>query len=113
MRRWVMGGRGSEILKEQYSSGGFTLDDGMIEELTSVLDEFELRDVFIKGIPKPDYLHVTVDADDIDRCGTIVKGVAGILGTRWATGIPGVVTVFPKGIPWPEAFTVQLDIGTR
>jgi hypothetical protein len=105
--------RGSEILKEQYSSGGFTLDDSMIEELASVLDDFELRDVFIKGLPKPDYLHLTVDADDIDRCGTIVKGVAGILGRRGATGIPGVVKIFPKGIPWPDAFTVQLDIGTR
>jgi len=105
--------RGSDVLREQYSSGGFTLDDGIIEELASVLDEFEPRRVFIKGIPKPDYLHITVDADDIDRCGTIVKGVAEILGTRAATGIPGVVRVFPKGIPWPEAFSVQLDIGTR
>lgn len=105
--------RGSDILKEHYSSGGFTLDDSMIEELASVLDEFELRDVFIKGIPKPDYLHITVDADDIDRCGTIVSGLAGILGKRGATGIPGVVKVFPKGIPWPEAFSVQLDIGRR
>ncbi len=105
--------RGSEVLRQQYSSGGFTLDDTMIEELAGVLDEFEPRHVFIKGLPKPDYLHVTIDADDIDRCGTIVKGVAGILGARGATGIPGVVKVFPKGIPWPEAFTVQLDIGTR
>ncbi|MDQ1742487.1 MAG: hypothetical protein QOE23_826 [Pseudonocardiales bacterium] len=105
--------RGSEILKEQYSSGGFTLDDSMIDELAKVLDAFELRDVFIKGTPKPDYLRLTVDVDDNDRCGTIVKGVAGILGKRGSTGIPGVVRVFPKGIPWPEAFTVQLDIGTR
>jgi hypothetical protein len=105
--------RGSDVLKEQYSNGGFTLDDGMIEELAGVLDEFELRRVFIKGLPKPDYLHLTVDADDIDRCGTVVKGIAGVLGKRGETGIPGVVKVFPKGIPWPDAFTVQLDIGTR
>ncbi len=105
--------RGSEVLKAQYESGGFTLDDGMIEELATVLDEFELRHVFIKGLPKPDYLHITVDADDIDRCGTIVKGITEILGKRGATGIPGVVKVFPKGIPWPEAFSVQLDIGKR
>jgi hypothetical protein len=106
-------GRGSEVLRQQYAAGGFTLDDSMIEELAGVLDEFEPHHVFIKGIPKPDYLRVTVDADDIDRCGTIVKGVAGILGTRGTTGIPAVVKVFPKGIPWPEAFTVQLDIGVR
>jgi hypothetical protein len=105
--------RGSEVLKEQYSSGGFTLDDGMIEELASVLDEFELRHVFIKGLPKPDYLRIIVDADDIDRCGTIIKGLGGFLGKRGATGIPAVVKVFPKGIPWPEAFSVQLDLGTR
>lgn len=85
----------------------------MVEELAGVLDEFEPRQVLVKGIPKPDYLRVTVDADDIDRCGTIVKGVAGILGTRGEAGIPAVVKVFPKGIPWPDAFTVQLDIGTR
>jgi hypothetical protein len=105
--------RGSDILREHYSSGGFTLDEGMIEELAGVLDEFEVRDVFVKGLPKPDYLHVVVEAEDIDRCGTVVKGIAGILGKRGATGIPGVVKVFPKGIPWPEAFSVQLDIGTR
>ncbi|MGW6200781.1 hypothetical protein ACWF0M_31865 [Kribbella sp. NPDC055110] len=108
-----MGRRGSEVLKEQYAAGGFTLDDGMIEELAAVLDEFELHHVFIKGLPKPDYLYLTVDVDDIDRCGTVVRGIAGILGKRGATGIPGVVKVFPKGIPWPEAFTVQLDLGKR
>lgn len=108
-----MARRGSEVLREQYSSGGFTLKEDMIEELAGVLDEFELRHVFIKGMPEPDYLHITVDADDIDRCGTIVKGLTGILGKRGGTGIPGVVKVFPKGIPWPDAFSVQLDIGTR
>lgn len=105
--------RGSEILREQYSSGGFALDDSMIEELTKVLEEFELREVLIKGTPKPDYLHIALDADDVDRCGTIVKGIAGILGSRGATGIPSVVKVFPKGIPWPEAFSVQVNIGAR
>lgn len=105
--------RGSDVLRAQYSQGGFTLDDDMIEELAGVLDDFELRHVFIKGLPKLDYLHVTLDADDIDQCGTVVKGIAGVLGKRGATGIPGVVKVFPKGIPWPDAFSVQLDIGTR
>lgn len=105
--------RGSEVLREKYKSGGFALDDGMIDELAGVLDEFDLRDVFIKGTPRPDFLRLTVDADDIDRCGTVVKGLAGLLGRRGATGIPAVVKVFPKGIPWPEAFSVQMDIGTR
>jgi hypothetical protein len=105
--------RGSDLLKEKYSSGGFALDDGMVDELAGVLNEFDLRDVFIKGTPKPDFLRLTVDADDIERCGTVVKGLAGILVKRGTTGIPAVVKVFPKGIPWPEAFSVQMDIGTR
>ncbi len=105
--------RGSDLLREKYSAGGFTLDEGMIEELARTVDEFELRDVFILGTPKPDFLRVTVDADDIDRCGTVVRNLAELLGKRGATGIPGVVKVFPKGIPWPEAFSVQLDIGMR
>lgn len=105
--------RGSDLLREKYSSGGFVLDDGVLEELAGVLDEFELRDVFIKGTPKPDFLRVTVDADDIDRCGTLVQGFAGVLGNRGATGIPAVIKVFPKGIPWPEAFSVQFDVGMR
>lgn len=108
-----MGRRGSEVLKEQYAAGGFTLDDGMIEELAGVLDEVEVRHVFIKGLPKADFLHLTVDVDDMDRCGTIVRDIAGLLGKRGTTGIPAVVKVFPKGIPWPEAFSVQLDIGKR
>lgn len=105
--------RGSDVLKEQYAAGGFTLDDSMIEELAVVLDEFELREVFVKGLPKPDYLHLTVDADDVDRCGTVVKGIIEVLGTRGVSGIPGLVKVFPKGIPWPEAFSVQLEVGKR
>jgi hypothetical protein len=104
--------RGSDLLREKYKSGGFTLDDGIIDELAGVLDEFVLRDVFIKGTPRPDFLRITVDAEDVDRCGTVVKGLAGLLGKRGTTGIPAVVKVFPKGIPWPEAFNVQVDIGT-
>jgi hypothetical protein len=103
--------RGSEILKRKYEAGGFAIDDGMIEELASVVDEYELRDVFILGTPRPDFLRVTVGAEDVDRCGTVVRDLAALLGQRGATGIPAVVKVFPKGIPWPEAFDVQLDIG--
>ena len=105
--------RGSEVLREKYKSGGFELDDVMIDELAGVLDEFDLSDVFIKVTPRPDFLRITIDADDIDHCGTVVKGLAGLLGRRGTTGIPAVVKVFPKGIPWPEAFSVQMDIGTR
>jgi hypothetical protein len=103
--------RGSDLLREKYSSGGFVLDDAMVDELAGVLDEFDLRDVFIKGIPRPDFLRLTVDADDIDRCGTVVKGLAAVLVKRGTTGIPAVVKVFPKGIPWPDAFSIQIDIG--
>jgi hypothetical protein len=105
--------RGSDLLREKYTSGGFTLDDGMIDELAGVLDESELRDVFIKGTPRPDFLRFTVDSDDIDRCGTVVKGLAGLLARHGTTGIPAVIKVFPKGIPWPEAFSIQMDIGNR
>jgi hypothetical protein len=104
--------RGSEVLREKYKSGGFTLDAAMINELADVLDEFDLRDVFIKGTPRPDFLRMTIDADDSERCGTVVKGLADLLGRRGTTGIPAVLKVFPKGIPWPDAFSVQMDIGT-
>lgn len=103
--------RGSDLLREKYRAGGFALDDDMIDDIARVLDEFDPRDIFIKGTPRPDFLRVTVDADDVDRCGTVVKGLAGLLGRRGSTGIPAVVRIFPKGIPWPEAFSVQLDIG--
>ena len=108
-----MSGRGSDVLKERYASGGFTLDDDVIAELVDVVDNFELRDVFIKGIPRPDFLRLTVYTEDIDRCGTVVRGLTGILGKRAVAGVPGAVKIFPRGIPWPDAFSVQFDIGAR
>ena len=103
--------RGSDVLREKYSAGGFVLDEGMLEQLAGAVDEFELRDVFIKGLPAPDFIRVVADADDIERCGTLVKDLAAMLEGREGTGIPGVIKVFPKGIPWPGAYSVQMDIG--
>ena len=105
--------RGSDVLREKYKSGGFVLDDGMIDELAGVVDEFVLRDVFVKGTPHPDFVRLTVDVDDAERCGTVVNRIAGLLGRSGAAGIPAVVRIFPKGIPWPEAFSVRLDLGSR
>lgn len=105
--------RGSDLLREKYSSGGFTLTDEMVDELASVLEEFDPRDVFIKGQPRPDFLRLTLDADDVDRCGTVVSGLAGLLAKHGATGVPAVVKVFPRGIPWPEGFSIQMDIGEQ
>ena len=107
----IMERRGSDLLREKYAAGGFALDDAVIDELAGVLEEFDLRDVYIKGTPRPDFLRVTVDADDIERCGTVVRGLAGLLVKRGTSGFPGVVKVFPKGIPWPEALSIQMDIG--
>ena len=72
--------------------------------IADVLDEFDLRDVFIKGTPRPDFLRMTIDADDSERCGTVVKGPDPDVhcSTEDPTGADfltsGVVTIPPDGI---------------
>jgi hypothetical protein len=60
--------------------------------------------VFPKGIPVPDGLRVTgvIDAGEVNRfLGEILLKTPHLAG----------VVAFPYGIPWPEIFRVNIDIG--
>jgi hypothetical protein len=60
--------------------------------------------VFPKGIIGPDSLRVSGVID----AGEAVKFLGEILPR---TPRLGGVVIFPYGIPWPEIFTVNIDIG--
>ena len=103
--------RGSELLKQRYKDGGFVVDERLIEQLSRVLEGLEIINVNIKGTPRPDFLSVSVDVDDPERCGTLVKAWGQVVAEHGAQGIPAVVKLFPRGIPWPEAFNARLEFG--
>lgn len=101
--------RGSDVLRERWERGGLVLDDRLIKGLSSAVSEFTLQNILIKGQPRPDILHASMDVDGIERCGT---GVISILKVIQGLGIgrAGGVRVFPKGIP-ADKFTIEVEIG--
>lgn len=102
-------GRGSDVLRERWKRGGFVLDDRVMEGLAKALSEFSIDDILIKGQPRPDVLHATMDVDGVEQCG---NGIMSILKAIEKLGIgrAGGIRVFPKGIP-ADKFTIQIEIG--
>jgi hypothetical protein len=107
------GRRGSDVLRDVYRKGGFTLRDDIVDEIADLTSDLILDHILVRGQPRPDVLHATFTADDPDRCGTVVGGILGLLGRHGTAGLPAVVKVFPKGIPVPDHFQVQLDLGVQ
>jgi hypothetical protein len=97
-----------DILLRQLRFGG--IDKENLKELVGIAAGIQKGGLkkfraFPKGTPVPDGLQVT---------GTIDSGdVARFLGEiLLKTPRLGGVVVFPYGIPWPEIFRVNIDIGT-
>jgi hypothetical protein len=96
-----------EALMRELRYGG--IDQDNLEDLVKIVAMIQKGGlkrlkVFPKGIPVPDSVRVSgiVDAD----------GIAKLLG-RILVETPrlGGVVVFPYGIPWPEIFRVEIDLG--
>ncbi len=101
--------RGSEILRARWEKGGFQLSEDLIKKLVAVTGNLVLDHVFIKGQPRPDFLHASLSVDGEERCGTAVQGLLQSLG-RLGVGPAGRVVVFPKGVP-VDRYTIELQIG--
>lgn len=101
-------GRGSEVLAKAWKLEG-ALDHKIISGVVEELDKHLLDDILVKGQPKPDWFRATAFADDPERCGntiaSILKQLQGVHGHQ-----PHIV-VFPKGIPFPDQFGIEIQIG--
>jgi len=97
-----------EALMRELRFGG--IDKENLKELVGIVAGIQKGGLkrfkaFPKGIPVPDGLRVTgvIDAGEANRfLGEILLKTPRL----------GGVVVFPYGIPWPEIFRVNIDIGT-
>ena len=97
-----------EALMQELRFGG--IDQDNLKELVGIVAGIQRGGlkrfkVFPKGIPRPDSLGLSgiVDAGEVHR----------FLG-EILTKTPRLsrLDLFPYGIPWPEIFRVNMDIGT-
>lgn len=96
-----------EILLQELRFGG--IDQENLKELVGIVAGIQkgglkMFKVFPKGIPRPESLSVSgvVDAGEVHRFLSEILTKTPRLGR---------IDVFPYGIPWPEIFRVNIDIG--
>jgi len=99
--------RGSDTLIAAYRAGGFKIDDQLIEKLADAVGETDVHDVLVKGLPAVDYLRTTFAPGTAQSAGSLVAGLLEAVGTLT---VPVTVRVFPRGIPWPGEYIVDLTI---
>ncbi|RVX42724.1 hypothetical protein EDD27_5373 [Nonomuraea polychroma] len=105
--------RGSDALLEMYKQGGYKLDDDSVSQLVELLADLDVHDVLVKGQPAPDYLRATIQVEDPDRCGAVTGGLMGLIRRYGTAKLPGTIKVFPKGIPFPDRFVIDLVIAEQ
>lgn len=99
--------RGSARLIDAYRNRGVELDEALVSRLSDSLADLDIHDVLVKGIPNPEIL----------RAGFSVTGQqeTGIAIQRILEGLKGVpqaeIRLFPRGIPWPEVFNIEVTVG--
>src|SRR5262245_44680895 len=74
-------------------------------KLLQPLAKYKIHDILINGMPNPDRLTATLQ---VDRA--TLPGIAKDLGAIQDPALRGW-KVFPKGIPWPEIFNIEVDVG--
>lgn len=97
-----------DTLMKQLRFGG--IDKENLKELVAIVAGIRKKGmrrlkVFPKGIPVPDGLRVSgiLEVDELPKfLSEMLTSTARLSG----------VVVFPYGIPWPEIFRVNIDIGS-
>jgi len=103
-------GRGSDALLDAHKSGGFTVDRDLVEALAATVGNRELNDILVKGQPAPDFLRATFVGGTAGDTGAFITEILGIIGMARGAG---TIRVFPRGIPWPEEFLVDVVINEQ
>jgi hypothetical protein len=73
--------------------------------LIAPLAKYGIRNILIRGTPKPEGItaHVQVSADQIGELSSSIAGIKDSAVVGWR--------VFPWGIPRPELFSIEIDVG--
>jgi hypothetical protein len=99
--------RGSDILQEAYRARGFTVTEELVGQFAQAVGEIGVHDVFVKGLVEPDYLRSTFTPDGAAGAVELTRRILEVIE---AGQVPAHVRVFPRGIPWPGEFLVELTI---
>jgi hypothetical protein len=95
-----------KALERRLATGDISKDE-LIEytQLISPLTKYVIRDILIRGIPRPEGItaYVQVGADKLGELSSSVAEIrnSAIIGWR----------VFPWGIPVPDIYTFEIDVG--
>jgi hypothetical protein len=100
--------RGSDELLKAYKAGGRPIDDSVIERLAGKVRDIDIHDVLVKGTPRPDLVHAVFLPGDARAAGQLANELLEDLAKE---KVPGKVSILTRGIPWPEQFKVELEIG--
>ena len=101
--------RGSARLIDAYKNRGVEFGDELVSRLSESLEAFDIHDVLIKGIVHPDFLRAGFSVRGEEEAS---KAVLEVLST--IKDVPlSHIRLFPKGIPWPEIFNVEIVVGQR
>ena len=103
--------RGSDALLEAYRAGGISIDADLVEGLAKRIGDRQLHDILIKGQPHPDFLRTSFAVGGAGDAGGLVAELLEHLTREHK--LPAVVRVFPRGIPWPEEFMVDVTIAEQ
>ena len=95
-----------KALEKRLSTGDISKEElREYAQLISPLAKYGFRNILIRGIPKPDGItaHLHVGADKIGELSSSIASLkhSAIFGWR----------VFPWGIPWPDIYSVEVDVG--
>jgi len=99
--------RGSDALRAAWRDRGEdVLDENAVELLAEHLEAFDAMQVSVDGGDRPLSISGTFSTDDPEYCGNTVRKLLGIGGK-----LPVSIKVFPRGIPWPDQFIVEVVAG--
>jgi hypothetical protein len=100
--------RGSDrLVQAWHKHAGIT--DELVRGLAEATDGLALHNVLVKGQPRPDFLRFAATADDPEVCGNTIRDILAQLQRH--PGPSSILKVFPRGIPWPGHFVVDVTVG--
>lgn len=101
--------RGSARLIDAYKNRGVVLGDELVSRLSESLEEFDIHDILIKGIPHPDILRAGFSVSGEEEASKALLRVLGVI-----KDVPlSHIRLFPKGIPWPDIYNVEILVEQR
>lgn len=101
--------RGSARLIDAYKNRGVQIDDDFVARLSDSLGDVTVNGVFVRGTVHPEWIKAGFSTNGPEETSNVIER---ILGT--VSEVPlAEIRLFPKGIPWPGEFNIELTIEQR